>query len=164
MSKRKRVTIPPLEVDLIPVLSCMFLLIPALLLAMEAANWASIPVHPPRSVAAGAPEDSDIDEPRLLRVQVREDGFALSLGRCESCEPEQIVARSGADGLEGLRGAALSIKGAHPSLATVALSAEATVSLQALVEVMDVLRGDGCSLSPDSDRRSCLFPGVVIDA
>ena len=164
MQKRKRVTIPPLEVDLIPVLSCMFLLVPALLLAMEAANWASIPVHPPRSAAAGTPDETDVEEPRLLKVQVREDGFALSLGRCESCEPEQVVGLQGEDGLDGLRSAALSIKDAYPGLDAVALSAEASITLQTLVETMDVLRGDGCSLSPDSDRQGCLFTGVIIDA
>ena len=164
MQKRKRVTIPPLEVDLIPVLSCMFLLVPALLLAMEAANWASIPVSPPRVTADPMTGPTDVDEPRQLKVQVREDGFALSLGRCDGCEPEQVVALLGEAGLDGLRTAAASIKDAYPGLDTVALSAEASISLQTLVETMDVLRGDGCSLAPDSDRQGCLFTGVVIDA
>lgn len=163
MPKKKRVTIPPLEVDLIPVLSCMFLLVPALLLAMEAANWASVPVSPPRFTHDG-PTTGSTDEPRALRVEVREDGYALSLGRCTTCAPEQVVAQTGEDGLDGLREVAREIKDTHPGVEQVYLSAEASISLQTLVETMDVLRGDTCSLAPDSTREGCLFPGVVIDA
>ena len=60
MPKKKRATIPPLEVDLIPVLSCMFLLVPALLLAMEAANWASIPVSPPQFTTGAEHTDDTV--------------------------------------------------------------------------------------------------------
>ncbi|MCR9163320.1 MAG: ExbD/TolR family protein [Nannocystaceae bacterium] len=163
MPKKKRVTIPPLQVDLIPVLSCMFLLVPALLLAMEAANWASVPVSPPRFTQEALGQPSP-DEPRALRVEVREDGYALSLGPCPTCAPDQVVALRGEDGLDGLREVARGIKASHPGVEQVYLSAEASISLQTLVETMDVLRGDTCSLAPDSTRAGCLFPGVVIGA
>jgi len=162
--KKKRVTIPQLDVDLIPVLSCMFLLIPALLLAMEAANWSSIPVSPPRSVAHGEP-GQDTDELPHLAVQVREDGFAVSIGRCDGCGgPPDVVGLEGEDGLDGLRSAAAGIKASYPSLETVSLSAEGTIPLQTLVETMDVLRGSECSLLPGEVGSNCLFPGVIIDA
>ncbi len=164
MPKKKRAKIPPLDVDLIPVLSCMFLLIPALLLAMEAANWASIPVAPPSHTASDAHATDSSDLPRL-RIEVREDGFALWLGRCARCgEPPELVAHDGDDGLEGLRTAVGGVKASYPELDQVYLSAEATIPLQTLVETMDALRGDTCSLSPDADRRGCLFPRVVIDS
>jgi biopolymer transport protein ExbD len=163
MPKKKRAQIPELEVDLIPVLSCMFLLIPALLLAMEAANWASVPVSPPRFTSDGHAADPN-EHPRL-RIEVREDGFAMWLGRCARCgEPPQLVAHEGEDGLDGLRAAAGGVKASYPKLESVHLSAEASISLQSLVETMDALRGETCSLSPDADRRGCLFPSVVIDS
>ncbi|MGH1346570.1 MAG: ExbD/TolR family protein [Nannocystales bacterium] len=162
--KKKRVTIPQLEVDLIPVLSCMFLLIPALLLAMEAANWSSIPVSPPRHVATGDP-GRPTDPLLHLAVQVREDGFAVSLDRCAGCgDAPQVVGLEGDDGLDGLREAAEGIKASYPSLEDVHLSAEGTIPLQTLVETMDVLRGSQCSLLPGEEGTNCLFPGVVIDA
>ncbi len=164
MPKKKRAQIPPLQVDLIPVLSCMFLLVPALLLAMEAANWASIPVSPPRVTAEGGHVTNPDEHPRL-RIEVREDGFAMWLGRCARCgEPPELVAHEGDDGLDGLRAAAGGVKASYPKLESVHLSAEASISLQSLVETMDALRGETCSLTADSDRRGCLFPRVVIDS
>lgn len=164
MPKKKRATIPPLEVDLIPVLSCMFLLVPALLLAMEAANWASIPVSPPQFTTGAEHTDDTVVQPKLS-IEVREDGFALSLGRCEGCGgPPEVVAREGEDGLDGLRTAAAALKADYPGIDNVYLSAEASIPLQTLVETMDALRGEQCSLAPDSTRDGCLFPGVVIDA
>lgn len=162
--KKKRVTIPPLDVDLIPVLSCMFLLIPALLLAMEAANWSSIPVSPPKFVSHGEPERPMHERPHLA-VEVREDGFAVTLGHCDGCGgPPAVVGLEGEDGLDGLRSAAAGIKASYPSLEDVYLSAEGTIPLQTLVRTMDVLRGSTCSMLPGEDRSSCLFPGVIIDA
>lgn len=160
MPKRKRATIPPLQVDLIPVLSCMFLLVPALLLAMEAANWASIPVSPPKFTHGG---EATTDKPTpKLSVQVREDGFALSLDRCDGCggEPE-IVAND--EAMNELRAAAARIKETYPKIDEVYLDAEGSISLQTLVETMDVLRGDSCSFA-SGEVGDCLFPRVVIDA
>lgn len=158
--KKKRVTIPPLDVDLIPVLSCMFLLIPALLLAMEAANWSSIPVSPPNFAASGEPDRRPHEQPHLA-VEVREDGFAVTVGRGGL---PAVVGLEGEDGLDALRSTAAGIKATYPLLEDVYLSAEGTVRLQTLVETMDVLRGSTCSLLPGEDPSSCLFPGVIIDA
>lgn len=161
--KKKRVTIPQLDVDLIPVLSCMFLLIPALLLAMEAANWSSIPVSTPQFTTAG--DYSPPTEPRAeLAVQVREDGFALTL-RCKGCGgPPDVVGLEGEDGLDALRSAAETIKASYPSIEEVSLSAEGTIRLETLVETMDALRGSSCSMLPGEEGTDCLFPGVIIDA
>jgi len=162
IKKKKRAIIPELEVDLIPVLSCMFLLVPALLLAMEAANWASVPVGPPRHVVEG-PADHHRQEPHALHVEVRDDGFVLSVG-CTGCAEDEVVARAGQDGYDGLRTAALEIKASYPTLDLVLLSAQGETRLQTLVETMDALRGERCSVSPDATREGCLFTGVVIDA
>jgi len=162
--KKKRVTIPQLDVDLIPVLSCMFLLIPALLLAMEAANWSSIPVSPPQFTHGGESGQDTHERPHLA-VQVREDGFAVTIGRCEGCGgPPDVVGLEGEDGLDGLRSVAEGIKASYPLIESVSLSAEGTITLQTLVETMDVLRGSECSLLTGETGSNCLFPGVIIDA
>ncbi len=155
---KKRRAIPPIEVDLIPVLSCMFLLVPALLLAMEAANWAVVPVSPPRTVAAGT---ASVDEPvATLSVEVRGDGFALSMRRAGSqATPEVLPLDYGV-----LAARAVAVKTAHPGVDEVRLSAEADVSLQSLVDTMDALRGRDCSLSVVGPESECLFWRVEIDA
>ncbi|MEM6290712.1 MAG: biopolymer transporter ExbD [Myxococcota bacterium] len=155
---KKRRSIPPIEVDLIPVLSCMFLLVPALLLAMEAANWAVVPVSPPRTVSAGAANQA---EPlQTLSVQVRGDGFALSMGRTEGQPAQEVLPLD----YEALAERAIAVKAAHPSVDQVRLSAEGDVSLQSLVDTMDALRGRDCSLSVVGPESECLFWRVEIDA
>ncbi len=170
MTKKRRS--PPsaeFEVDLIPVLSCMFLLIPALLLAMEAANWASIPVSPPRAVAQRNTSDDPPVERLRFAVQVRSDGFVASVGSSDAAATaEQTVpmASSSADDYDydALSELAALVKREHPSADEVSVSAEGDVSLQTLVRTMDALRGDACHLDAGGPEGECLFWRVEIEA
>jgi biopolymer transport protein ExbD len=135
----------PLEANLFPVLSCMFLLIPALLLAMEVATMVAIHVTPPRfSSDPGATSHSKED--LALSVHVRSDGFATKIGTAGAAI--EIPLQAGTHDYGGLEHWAAKIKAAHPDITRVTVSAENDVVMQTLVETMDALRGRECRLAP----------------
>jgi biopolymer transport protein ExbD len=132
------------EANLLPVLSCMFLMIPALLVAMEVARMVAIHVTPPRfspEPGAAPPSKEDL----ALSVHVRTDGFATKIGQASASE---IPLEAGGYDYGGLEHWAAQIKAAHPDITRVTISAENDVVMQTLVETMDALRGRDCRLAP----------------
>src|SRR5690606_18612085 len=78
---KKNEEIPVEEANVLPVMNIMFLLIPALLLAMEVASMAAIAVSPPKFSAAPSEkkeEDKEEKKQLKLKVHVMEDGFRIS--------------------------------------------------------------------------------------
>lgn len=134
----------PVEANLIPVLSCMFLLIPALLLAMEVATMVAIHVSPPRftPTPGGEPPSTENLE---LSVHVRADGFATKVGKVAA---EEIPLADEGHDYAALEHWAAQLKAAHPDISRVTVSAENDVVLQTLVATMDALRGRECKLAP----------------
>jgi hypothetical protein len=77
------------QANLLPVMNIMFLLIPALLMAMEFASMAAINVSPPKfAVSAEQKEPEEKKEkPLNLKVFVMEDGYRVSAdGQQEGAE------------------------------------------------------------------------------
>ena len=78
------------QANLLPVMNIMFLLIPALLLAMEFASMASINVSPPKFSSTPSepkPEEEKKEKPLNLKVFVMEDGYRVSAdGQQEGAE------------------------------------------------------------------------------
>lgn len=69
------------EANVLPVMNIMFLLIPALLLAMEVASMAAIAVSPPKFSAAPSEKKEEKKEEKKqlkLKVFIMEDGFRVS--------------------------------------------------------------------------------------
>ncbi len=136
------------EANLLPVMNVMFLLIPALLLAMEIAPFTAVPVHPPRFSELTDSEPSHTHESLRLRVHVRQDGFTARYG--SSLESERTVdIPLGSDGKHdylALEQRAAELKGYFPDDATVTISAEGSIDYATLVQSMDALRGRECSL------------------
>ena len=170
MSKRKRRSdeSSSVEADLIPILSCMFLLIPALLLGMEIARTTVVPVSPPR-VSSSPGHPSDTGERFDFRVMVRGDGFATSYGATTRTETDIPLASDGeAHDYEALTALAKSLKARVPDEVTVRLTAEGDVELQTLVETMDAVRGQECSLRPlmlgEQGSPDCLFWNVIVES
>lgn len=153
------------QADLLPVMNIMFLLIPALLMAMEFASMAQIQVSPPR--IGGEPTASNTpDEPRLeYKVMIRSDGFAP---RTTTGPLPDIPLRSGELDFEALAAATRSLKSAHPAEVSVTVSAENDVSMDKLVRTLDTLRGDGCKLAGvqkgEQPGAQCLFFAPVIES
>ena len=157
------------EANLIPVMSCMFLLIPALLLAMEVARHAAIPVNTPKFCDVVRPQETPTERIEKFSVRVRGDGFSTAMG---STTPEvDIPLRSNEPNdydFEALESKAAALASADRGQYTVHLSAEGDVPFDALVETMDALRGRDCSLAKAAAGErvgdGCYFWNVVIES
>lgn len=170
MKRRKREGDADVEANLIPVMSCMFLLIPALLLAMEVAPYAAVRVDSPRFS-----DLVDVDsepEPELLRfrVHVREDGFTARYG--SSPESERTIDiplhGEGDHDFDALEVRARELKALFPEDMQVTVSAEASIEYQTLVQSMDALRGSECSLGAalqgEREPEGCYFWSVTVQS
>mgnify|MGYP001172519518 CR=1 FL=1 len=162
---RKKFEEEEIEANMLPVMNVMFLLIPALLMAMEFASMASINVSPPK-FAAAAPqkeEDKKDEKPLNLKVFVMEDGFRVSAdaqqegaeaGKAQdSKQPTIGLAKGGAPLTDferydyaALEAKAKQYKAAYPTEVTVTLSAEANIPMQAIIMTMDALAGRTCKI------------------
>ncbi len=161
------------EANLLPVMNIMFLLIPALLMAMEFASMAAIPVSPPDHSARREEPTTPPKRAMEVRVTVASDGIRVAatgatLHGAEVREgPPVTVARTGeGDGdydFEALTALAASLKETSPETSEVFVSAEGDVHLQTLIHTMDALRGPSCSMAK-GDPDGCLFWRPVIRA
>lgn len=153
--------------DLLPVMNIMFLLIPALLMAMEFASMASISVSPPKMCAAcGEPDpNKPAQAPLAFKVMIRSDGFLAST---QGANMPEIPLRSGEPDYAALAEASRTLKAAHPDEVTVTVTAESDVPMATLVRTLDTLRGDGCKLAGmnvgEQPSAQCLFFSPVIES
>ena len=151
------------EPDLIPVLGCMFLLVPALLLAMEVATVGSFTVAPPR-IEASTGEDPGHDAPFRFSVTVRNDGFLAEVGYVRSTDDAgtEIEVRGAEHDFAALESLAKQLKAQYRDETRVTITAERDIPLQTIVSTIDTLRGRNCSLADPGDE--CLFWDVVIES
>lgn len=171
LKRRKKDDDAEVEANLIPVLSTLFLLIPALLLAMEVAPFTSVRVEPPK-FCHSAVSDDDREPPQSarLRVTVREDGFVARYA--SSGESERTVdIPMGSDGehdFAALEARAAELKALFPDDAQVTLSAESSIEYRTLIQSMDALRGRECSLAGalqgEQEPDGCYFWSVVVQS
>lgn len=157
------------EANLLPVMNVMFLLIPALLLAMEVAPFTSIVVQTPKFCNLGAPGDEPTHEPLRLKVIVREDGFTARYGSSPESE-RKIDIPLGTDGQHdylALEERAAELKTKFPEDAMVTITAERNIDYGTLVQSMDALRGSECSLKGalfgEAAPPECYFWSVIVD-
>jgi len=176
------------EANLLPVMNVMFLLIPALLLAMEVARFAAINVVPPKYAATAEtkePEKKPEEEPLNLKIFIMEDGFRVSAsgqqagaeaGReTDSTRPSIALAKPSAPlndfsryDYAALEAKATEYKRLFPHETVATISAENSIPLQVLTSTMDALRGSKCTLLAASKSgqipEDCLFWQPIIDA
>ncbi len=175
------------EANLIPIMNIMFLLIPALLLAMEVARFAAVNVNPPKFAASAdqKKEKEDKEKPLNLKVFILEDGYRISAqdqqegadaGKsADSSKPTIPLKKPGAtmDDFERYDYAALEAKAkqykslfAHETVVTI--SAENTIPMQSLINTMDALRGTDCRLlkamAGEKVPDECLFWQAIVEA
>jgi hypothetical protein len=166
MARKKKEEEKVIEADLIPVLNIMFLLIPALLMAMEVAKLSAISVSPPKFAATASEkkEEKEKDEkPLNLKVFILEDGFRVSAAgqqagaeagkEADSKNPTIPLAKQGAplDDFDrydyaALEAKAVEYKRLYPHEVTVTVSAENSIPMQVLINTMDAMRGQECLL------------------
>ena len=175
--------------NILPVMNIMFLLIPALLLAMEVASMAAIAVSPPKFSAAPSkekPEEDPEKKPLKLKVFIMEDGFRVSAAgqqegaaagkSADSQRPTIPLAKPSAP-LEdfdrydyaALEAKAREYKVQNQTETVVTLSAENSIPMQVLVGTMDAMRGTDCKLakamSGEEDvPKECLFWQPIVEA
>jgi biopolymer transport protein ExbD len=177
MLHKKRDDEEACEPNVLPVMNIMFLMIPALLLAMEVAKMAAITVSPP-SITQAASQETPPEKPeeRLnFKVFISEEGFRISTADQAGVTPDIPLAKPGApmDDFERYDYAALEAKAKelkqrfkHETVVT--LSAENHVSMQVLTSAMDAVRGSDCRLLMLEDSApmpdECLFFQPVVNA
>lgn len=176
------------EANILPVMNIMFLLIPALLLAMEVASLAAIAVSPPKFAAAPSDkkeEEKKEEKPLKFKVFILEDGYRVSTAaQQEGAEAGQAQDSSGPsiplakpsaplDDYERYDYAALEAKAKelkqkakHETVVTI--SAENNIPMQVLINTMDSLRGSDCKLlmlkEDEPMPEECLFFQPIIEA
>ncbi|MCA9714852.1 MAG: biopolymer transporter ExbD [Myxococcales bacterium] len=186
--KKKKEEEAEVEANLLPVMNIMFLLIPALLLAMEIAAMASINVSPPKFAASANQKKTDKKEekPLDLKVFIMEDGYRVSASgqqegadagkSADSNRPTIPLANSSAD-LEdytrydyaALEAKAKEYKSLFPNDVTVKISAEANIPMQVVVSSMDALAGTTCKIgktikSGEQPPDDCYFWQPIVEA
>jgi len=186
--KKKNVDEGEVEANLIPVMNVMFLLIPALLLAMEVARFAAINVSPPKFAAASEQKDDKKKEekPLNLKVFIMSDGYRVSASgqqagaeggkAADSTKPTIPLAKPGADlkdfdryDYAALEAKAKEFKRLYPKETVVTISAENDIPLQSIIGTMDALRGGECQLmnavqGNEEVPEACLFWSPIVEA
>ena len=171
--------------NLLPVMNIMFLMIPALLLSMEVASMAAIPVSPPSTGALAEKKEEkpkEDEKPLNLKVFITSEGFRVAA----SNQQEGADAGQGADSKRptiplsngsasvvwerydytALEAKAREYKAAYPNEVTVTFSAENDVPLQAIVSAMDAMRGHSCRAGYVSEELppDCYFIHAFLEA
>jgi biopolymer transport protein ExbD len=178
MLHKKRDDEEATEPNVLPVMNVMFLMIPALLLAMEVAKLAAVTVSSPHSAVAASrdkPPEKPPEERLDLKVFISEEGFRISTANQAAAVPDIPLAKPGApmDDFErydyvALEAKAKEIKQRFKHETIVTLSAENHVSMQVLTSAMDAVRGSDCKLSSlEADApmpEACLFFQPIVQA
>lgn len=166
------------EANVLPVMNIMFLLIPALLLAMEVASMAAIAITPPRH-SDGPSEAGEPPKEQLgLSVFILADGFRVSSAAQQQqhsgaptiplAKPNTPLANYDRYDYAGLEALAREFKAKFPGETRVTVSAEGDIPAQTLISTLDALRGADCKLGQVKANEPlpevCLFIHPVVSA
>jgi biopolymer transport protein TolR len=154
MSRPRRLPVDPPEINLVPLLDMVSLLIQLLLINAQFGVYAEV-----GSEIAGAPSDAP-PQGLLLEVRVQPEGYSV-MWSDDGVRRQQVVPCLGGSCSEpdrydvaALRGFAADLKGRHPSEVQVLVAPGPDVPFDVMVRTMDALRE-----SPD---RRPLFPKVIL--
>jgi biopolymer transport protein ExbD len=185
--RKKKLELEEIEANLLPVMNVMFLMIPALLLAMEVARFAAVHVTPPK-FAAQADEKKEKDpkeKPLNLKVFILEDGYRVSAqgqqqgaeaGKSADSSKPTIPLKKPGTTLEdferydyaALEGEAAKYKKLFQHETVVTVSAENSIPMQVLISTMDALRGSQCRLlkayGGEEVPPECYFWQAIVEA
>lgn len=166
MSARREEEEETVQADMLPVMNVMFLLIPALLLAMEFASMAQIPIQTPKFT--GLPSTTPPTAPKQqleFKVIIGSDGFETVASGSKGARIP--LAGAGHD-FAALTKVARDLKAGFPEEGTVTISAEGDIPMHVLVRTIDALRGESCRLAGyaqgEKPDASCLFWSPVIES
>ncbi len=167
------------KANMLPVMNIMFLLIPALLMAMEFASMAAINVSPPKftDTPSNTPPPEKPPKQLDLKVVIHDDGFELSAKGEEIAKADAWIALANPRGerldydrydYRALEARAKLYKQAFPEEIAVKVSAEGDVPMQALISTMEALAGSTCKIGPTIHKGEvppddCLFWQPVVE-
>jgi biopolymer transport protein ExbD len=161
MSKRVP---PPSDLDLLPVMNLVTILIPMLLMGVTAVHLGVVD----STLPAISPRPDDAPPSLQLTVAITDQGLGLksAAGGLEANQDLQLPCQAqpcGVDGYDygGLTDALARIKDDHPDESSLILLPEARVPYEVLVKVMDAAREDSNQPTDQGEPRS-LFPLVVM--
>ncbi|MCA9680570.1 MAG: biopolymer transporter ExbD [Myxococcales bacterium] len=185
---RKKSEIKVEEANILPVMNIMFLLIPALLLAMEVASMAAVAVSPPKFAAAPSDkkeEEKKEEKPLKFKVFILEDGFRVSTAaqqegaeagkEQDSSRPTIPLANPSAPAEDytrydyaKLEAKAKELKEKYKHETVVTISAENSIPMQVLISTMDAVRGSECKLlmikEGEEFPETCMFFQPIVEA
>lgn len=184
---RKNNEVEPEEANVLPVMNIMFLLIPALLLAMEVASLAAVAVSPPKFAAAPSEqkEEKKEEKPLQFKVFILEDGFRVTTAQQQegaeagkaqdSSGPSIPLAKPNTDltdyeryDYKALEDKARELKAKAKHETVVTISAENNIPMQVLINTMDAVRGSDCKLltikEDEEMPEECLFFQPIVEA
>lgn len=186
--KKQHVTEEIIEVNLIPIMNIMFLMIPALLLAMEVAKLGAITVSPPKFAAQAEEKDQKKkdEKPLNLKIFIMDDGYRVSAsgqqagaeaGKSADSNRPTIPLKKPGSPVEdydrydyaALEAKAQEYKRLFPHETIVTISAENTIPFQVIVSTMDSVRGSDCHLlnavsNNEEVPAECLFWQPIVEA
>jgi biopolymer transport protein ExbD len=160
------------DTNVLPVMNIMFLLIPALLLAMETASMAGVAISPPSFCVCNGDPAEPQDKPLELAVRIGSDGFRVAHAAVQLqdeagvmpsapsiplARPDAPIVDYGRYDYVRLEELAHEFKARHPHETVVRVSAENDIPAQVLINTLDALRGSDCKLSHDPIPSECLF-------
>lgn len=185
---RKNEEIEVEEANVLPVMNIMFLLIPALLLAMEVASLAAIAVSPPKFAAAPSDqkeEEKKDEKPLKFKVFILEDGFRVTTasqqegadaGKSQDSSAPSIALLKPSAPLTdfsrydyaALEAKAKELKEAASHETVVTITAENSIPMQVLINTMDAARGTQCKLVMVKEDEpmppECYFYQPIVEA
>ncbi len=141
-----------IDLDLVPIMNLVTILIPFLLLSAQFVQVSAIDVSPPAAVSVDPP----VDEPLALRVQIDEMGFSVHTSGAALEEPVAIgcvggFCRSpGAWDTRGLQEQLRELKRDFPNEVAMILQPSADIPYEVVVAALDASRAtrDGLELFP----------------
>ncbi|MGB1013967.1 MAG: ExbD/TolR family protein [Nannocystaceae bacterium] len=176
--KKNQATEAEVKANMLPVMNIMFLLIPALLMAMEFASMAAINVAPPKFTnTPGNPPKEPPAKSLNLKVVIHEDGFELAADGEMIDKKDAWIALANPSGerlefdrydYKALESRAGLYKQAFPGEYRVRVTAEGDVPMQTLVSTMDALAGSTCKIGKTISANveppdDCLFWQPIVE-
>ncbi len=177
MSKGKR-NAEAEELDLVPIMNLVTILIPFLLMASSFVTLAAIDSTLPAIGPPAEPSDEEPEETLNLSIAITDEGYTIigsdavlkSEGPDGEKGPTLPCKRSGCDtpdsyDTKGLTEMLSEIKDRWDDEKTVILVPESHISYETLILTMDAAREDPSKTETGDDgqsRKKLLFPGVVI--
>jgi biopolymer transport protein ExbD len=174
--------------NVLPVMNIMFLMIPALLLAMEIAKMAAVAVSPPKFAAAPSDQkeqEKPEEKPLKFKVFILADGFRVSTAEQQEGAEAGKAQDSGAPSIPlakpsapmddyerydylALEAKAKELKAKAKHETSVTISAENDIPMQVLIYTMDAVRGTDCKLlmlkEDEPMPEECLFFQPIVEA